>query len=175
MHTCGAQFQWIHVQNVSSTWGSGHITEDVAERQRARGSGIRGFAVRAHLLVTSGVTPAKSPQHDCSNVQWTRTTSMDMASWMGQSPRGFNPTKEPQATEDSWVRGGVSPREECTRWLSRVKWSALKSYMQVYIWEYICTYIYARSNNWWKRGHEFEGKQGMIYGEVWREEKEDRN
>lgn len=76
--------------------------------------------------VTPEVTSVKSHQHDCSNVRWTRRTPTDTPSWMGTSPRGFNPT---QRTMGNWGNLGAG-EVILPHWLSRVKWSALKTHIQ---------------------------------------------
>lgn len=40
--------------------------------------------------------------------------------------------------------------------------------------QYVCTYTHALANSD-KRGHEFAGEQGAVYGNVLREQREGRN
>lgn len=169
MHPCGAQFHWIHVQNVPSTWGSGNVAEDVV---RARGSGIREFAVGAHL-VTSEMTPAKSPltAQMCSEQgrhQWTWQVGWGKAH-EASTPQKNHRQRRTAGSERGSLPGRSTPGGcpvKCQPWNHACKSLFRNIYAHTYC---------ACSKNWWKRGLEFEGKQGMIYGRVWREEKEDRN
>lgn len=60
----------------------------------------RKFAVRPCLLEVSETTPIESPQHECTNIGWTRTTGNN--GW--GSPWGFNSTR----------RSAVA--KECREW-----------------------------------------------------------
>lgn len=49
--------------------------------------------IRQHLLVISDATPKHSPPSDCSNMNWTRRTPVDMPEWKGKGPDGLHPTQ----------------------------------------------------------------------------------
>lgn len=71
---------------------SGHCRRGVVGRS-CKSQRIREFAVGLCPLAMSESTLMKSRQDDCLNISRMRTTT-DMPKWMGEGPRGFNPTQE---------------------------------------------------------------------------------
>ncbi|XP_038203706.1 uncharacterized protein LOC119826445 [Arvicola amphibius] len=72
--------QWIHLQTLFTSQGTLRERERKVARARVK---IRQLAARLHLLVISDAAPRRSPPPDCSNMNWTRKTRVDMPEWKG--------------------------------------------------------------------------------------------
>lgn len=77
-------------------------------------------------------------------------------------PRKPQPyTKNHRQLRNAESRRSRLLREERTNWLSNTKWSALRTYTQVTLYNTI-------NDN---RGHEFEGRYKTVFQRVWREKR----
>lgn len=90
------------VGSLSYYWITTYINIPIREVQRTfqkmgqkdhRSQKIKKFDVRLYLLVISEVMPIKSHEHECLNMDWTRTTPTDLPKWKLESPWVLNPTQ----------------------------------------------------------------------------------
>lgn len=79
MQNCGAQLQWIHLQNIPAPRAQKTLLK-MGQRD-CRSQRVRDFAIRLCLPVTSVATPIKSHQQDCPNVSWTRPP-VNLPNWI---------------------------------------------------------------------------------------------
>jgi hypothetical protein len=87
MLSYGAQSQGISLSNTPTPKAQGTVHKRGWRECRSRR--ISKLAVRLCLLLKmSDATPIKSLQHD-----FPRMKPMNMPKWMGESPRGLNPTQ----------------------------------------------------------------------------------
>ena len=88
--------------------------------------------MRLYLLVMSETTPTKSHQNKCPNTSRTRTTKAIMGKGMGESSWGCKPTQRITGNHGIPRAGKILfPRNDAFNWLSSAKGSALKTYIEI--------------------------------------------